>query len=292
MHIPIRSWLAVIACAALTVWSPAGAEPVAVVHSEGVAHGFLTVRALDGTVLGDGDLIQRARGDRVTAKLIFRLNDGSSREETTVYTQREFFRLLSNRVVQKGPAFRIPMESSIDALSGIVKVRYTDEDRQEKVIEKRLEVPEDLSNGLMLVLLKNIPRGAAKTTVSMFAMTPEPRAVKLEFTLGGEEPFAILGSMRKALRYTVKVNVPGATGAIASLLGKTPPDSRVWIVGGEAPTFLKAESSVYSGGPMWRIELASPSWPGGSSATAAKDSRRRKRAAAGRSDEARRPTAR
>jgi hypothetical protein len=35
----------------------------------------------------------------------------------------------------------MPMESTIDALSGQVKVRYTDEDGKEKVIVERLQLP-------------------------------------------------------------------------------------------------------------------------------------------------------
>ena len=59
-------------------------------------------------------------------------------------------------MVEKGPAFKMQMESTIDAGSGQVKIRYTDEDGKEKVIEERLELPADLANGLILSLVKNI----------------------------------------------------------------------------------------------------------------------------------------
>ena len=48
---------------------------------------------------------------------------------------------------------------------------------------------------------------------------------------------------------------------LAPLLGKQPPDSHVWILGEEAPAFVKAEQPLYLGGPLWRIELVSPVWP-------------------------------
>jgi hypothetical protein len=51
------------------------------------------------------------------------------------------------------------------------------------------------------------------------------------------------------------------TGAVASLLGKIPPDSHVWILGGEAPAFVKAELPLAADGPTWRMELLSPVWP-------------------------------
>jgi hypothetical protein len=38
----------------------AGAETVPVRHAEGIVHGFLVLRGVDGTALADGDLIQTA----------------------------------------------------------------------------------------------------------------------------------------------------------------------------------------------------------------------------------------
>jgi len=264
---------AIVAGVALIGPSSSPAEPVAVAHSEGLTHGFLALRNLEGTVLADGDLVQSSSGNRVTTRLIFRFKDGSRHDETTVYTQRKAFRLVSNHVVEKGPAFKMQMESTIDAGSGQVKIRYTDENGKEKVIEERLELLADLANGLILSLVKNISPKTPKTTVSMLAFTPEPRLVQLEFTPADEEPFSTAGFGRKAMHYVVKVHVPGLTGAIASLLGKTPPDSQVWILGGEAPAFVKAESPLFPGGPTWRIELVSPIWPSGSTSSATKDSK-------------------
>ena len=77
------------------------AEPIAVRYSEGLVHGFLTLRTLDGQILADGDLSQVARGDRVTSKLIFRFRDGSYHEESVVFTQTRTFRLVTDHLVQK-----------------------------------------------------------------------------------------------------------------------------------------------------------------------------------------------
>ena len=40
-------------------------------------------------------------------------------------------------------------------------------------------------------------------------------------------------------------------------MGKQPPDTHVWVLGGEAPAFVKSEGPLYAGGPIWRIQLAS-----------------------------------
>jgi len=83
----------------------------------------------------------------------FRFKDGSIYEETTVFSQRGTFRLLSDHVLQKGPTFKRPPETAIDAISG--QVRYTD-DGKEKILSERLEMPPDVANGILFTLLKNV----------------------------------------------------------------------------------------------------------------------------------------
>jgi hypothetical protein len=67
-----------LACAALLQPLVLPAAPLAVRHREGLVHGFLVLRTLDGDSLADGDLIQVAHGDRVTSRLVFRLRTGRS----------------------------------------------------------------------------------------------------------------------------------------------------------------------------------------------------------------------
>src|SRR2546427_6100059 len=130
-----RSWSLALLLASAALLPPGAlpAAPVAVRHTEGLVHGFLVLRTLEGAILADGDLIQVARGDRVTSRLVFRFKDGSVHDETAVFSQRRSFRLLSDHLVQKGPAFRHPMEVSIDNSTGQVTVSYTDDDGKEKV---------------------------------------------------------------------------------------------------------------------------------------------------------------
>jgi hypothetical protein len=236
------------------------AEQIAVRYTEGLTHGFLALRTLEGSILADGDLVQVVHGGRVTLRLVFHFKDGSLHDETAVFSQRGSFRLLSDHLVQKGRAFPHPMEVSINCSSGQVTVRYSD-DGKEKVETDRLELPPDVANGMMLPLLKNVRSNASGTKVSLVAATPKPRLVKLAISSQGEEPFSFAGSRRKATHYVVKVEIGGVTGFLAPLLGKQPPDTHVWILGGEAPAFVKFEGPLYQGGPIWRIELVSPVWP-------------------------------
>jgi len=93
-------------------------------YKEGVVHGFLALRTLQDETLADGDLTQVTNGDRVTAHLVFHFKDGSVQEETSVFSQRGTFRLLSNHLIQKGSTFKRPMDVTIDGSSGKVTVRY------------------------------------------------------------------------------------------------------------------------------------------------------------------------
>jgi hypothetical protein len=249
-----------LTCAALLQPATVPAAPVAVRHTEGLVHGFLLLSTMEGNRLAHGDLIQVSRGDRVTNHLVFRFKDGSVRDETAVFSQRGIFRLLSYHLLQKGPTFQYPMEVSIDSSSGQVTVRYTD-DGKEKVATDRLQLPPDLANGMIFTLLKNVRPDGPPTTMSMVAATPKPRLVKLAISPKGQEPFSVGGSQRTAMHYVLKVEIGGVAGAIAPLLGKQPSDIHVWVLGGDAPAFVKSEGPLYFGGPNWRIELTSPVWP-------------------------------
>src|ERR1700739_4537701 len=75
--------------------SAAPAEPIPVRHVEGTVHGFLALRTQEGRILAVGDLFQVVRGDRVTSRLLFRFKDGSVDDETTVFSQRGNFHLIT-----------------------------------------------------------------------------------------------------------------------------------------------------------------------------------------------------
>jgi hypothetical protein len=251
----------------------ATAEPVAVRHTEGSLRGFLVLRSLDDQVLADGELTQTVRGDRVTARLAFRFRDGSTHEETTVYSQREQLQLISNRIAQKGPSFPQPLEMTVEA-TGKATVRYQDDKGTQQTATDHFAAPPDLANGLVPKLLINARPDAMPQSFSLMAATPTPRMVKLLVTPAGPERFTIGGAPREAMHYVLKVEIGGVAGVLAPIVGKQPPDSHVWIATGEVPVFVRAEQPFYAGGPVWRIELASPTWPGPATAKA-RDTKRK-----------------
>jgi hypothetical protein len=260
-HPGLRAVAMFLAFAALLCPSGLPADVVAVRYQEGLLHGFLELRTAEGTAIAVGDLSQVAQGDRVTSDLLFHFKDGSTHHETIVFSQRGKFRLLKYQLVQKGPTFKHPMETSLDAATGQFTARYRDDDGKEKNLTERVDVPADVANGMVPVLLENLPPNVEQTTWSLVASTPKPRTVKLAISFQGEEPFTVGGSTRKAKHYLVKVELGGVAGVVAPLVGKQPADSHVWISAGEFPVFIRSEGPLYEGGPVWTIQHIGPVGP-------------------------------
>jgi len=250
--------LTLLLCAWLQI---ATAERVPVRYAQGTIHGFLQIRSEDGHILASGDIVQVAHGDQVTSHTLFTFKDGSVDDETTVFSQRGSFRLISDHHSQKGPSFPHPMDVLIDARSKQVTVRSTGKDGKEEVKTDHQDLPPDLANGMVPLLISNIRSGAEETTVPLLVATPGTRVVKLVVSSRGEEAFTVAGSAHKATHYEIKIEIGGLAGMVAPLVGKAPPNIDLWVIGGQAPTFVREEGPLYPEGPKVTIELASPVWP-------------------------------
>jgi hypothetical protein len=250
--------LAALACC----WQPgATAQPIPVRHVEGTLHGFLSLRAQDGRVVAVGDLAQVARGDRVTAHLVFHFRDGSVDDDTTVFSERGSFRLITDHHIQQGPTFPQPMDLTIDVPHGQVTSRSKGKDGKDEVRSDQMSLPPDLANGLVSLVAKNLPPQTPEVKVHLLVATPRPRLVTLAISPRGEQEFTLAGSPRKAMHFEIKIELGGVAGVVAPVLGKQPPDLHLWIVGGDAPTFLREQGPFFQDGPIWTMELASPDWP-------------------------------
>lgn len=251
------------------------AEPVPVRHLEGVTFGFLVLRNTQGEILAHGELRQVVKPNDpiIMSDLTFRFRDGSSYREITKFTQKGVFRLVSDQVTQKGPAFKQDSESWIDARSGKITVRTAEKSKDKddkgkdkdkdkdkdkyKSITKHLDLPNDLANGLLFTIAKNL-NPSIETELSFVAASDKPRIVKFQIRPGPEKDVEWGGRNYKAQHYIVHVKVPGAPGVVASVLGKEPPDVHLWILKSEAPTFIEFEGQLSQDTPVWRIELAAP----------------------------------
>lgn len=246
--------------------APVEGSPVAVRYQEGVTHGFLTLRSTAGDLLAEGDLLQAVRAEGVESRLVFRFRDGSLHDETVVYSQSKVFTLLRYRLQQRGPSFPEEMEVSVerdrdrDREKGRYQVKSRRHGGEAETATGETELPPDAYNGMMITLLKNLPKGGAET-VHVLAFTPKPTLVQLELTPLGEEPVPLGERRVPATHYVLKPKLGLLRGAAAALLGKTPADYPCWIVPAELPAFAGIDGPLYPGGPIWRIETVSPRLP-------------------------------
>ncbi len=238
------------------------AQPVRVRFHEGVTHGFLLLRDPHGKIIATGDMTQRADGrKRFYAQLIFHFYDGSLYSDTTTYEERRTFKLISDHLVEKGPSFKVQSEQWLDVPKRVFKARTLDEHGKTKYAEKKnMKLPNDVMNGLVYLVVKNIIPTAKSTTVSMVVGSPEPRIVKLVITPRAQGTFLIGESKREELHYVIHIDITGLAGVVAPIIGKQPPDEQMWIAAGEVPTFLQERGELYNGGPIWTVELAGPRW--------------------------------
>jgi len=261
MKLSIASCFAGVAIVVASIARPS-AEPVQVRYLEGLTHGFLSLKTIDGKLLGSGDLIQTVRGNRVNSRLVLRYRDGSLSDETTVFTQQKQFRMLTDRLIQKGPSFKTPLEATLDRSRGLATVKYTNDKGEQKVEEEKIEFPEDLANGMLMPLAKNFIKGAIPESVSVIAITPKPMLIKVKFTNAGLEPFSFAGSRRAATHFVLHPDIGGLKGLAAKVFGKQPPDSHIWIADGEAPAFVRAATLIATDQPLSVIELSGPVYHG------------------------------
>lgn len=236
--------------------------PIRVIHLGGSLHGFLVLKDERGEVLADGEFVQFVNGpDRIKSEQTFHFRDGSLQQEITIYSQRRYFRLLSDHLIQKGPAFRKQMDLYVNAATGDVTVRYSEGREPEKVIKEHINLPVNLANGLVATMLQNIPASQPAVALAIVVATPKPRIVKLDIRAEGEDTFSVGETRCKAVRYLGKFDIGGVAGVVAGIAGKQPPDSHFWLIPGPPPLFVKSLSPQFDGGPLWEIDLVSPTGP-------------------------------
>jgi hypothetical protein len=252
---------AVMLVIAAFVYSPAEAAPIAVRFSEGVTHGFLLVRSLAGEIIGQGEMTQVVKeGDLVESHLVFKFKDGSLHDEKVAFSQQRVFTLISYRLIQRGPSFPDQIDVAIDRGTGEYTVRSQAEgDEKEEVVTGTFDLPKDVYNGMVVMMVLNLPKGDGET-VHILAFTPEPEAIKLELLPVSEDTVRIGDLSRKALQYEFKPDIGVIRELLGKATGKLPAEFHYhcWILADEVPSFVHYEGPLQLMGPILRIELVSP----------------------------------
>jgi hypothetical protein len=134
-------------------------------------------------------------------------------------------------------------------------------DGQEETLEGTLDLPPDVYNGMVLAVAKNLPKGA-RASVRVVAFTPSPRLIELDISPTGEHKMMVGALTKTATRYTFKPQLGSWLTLFATLLRRVPAEYHVWIATDDVPAFVRFEGPLTPTGPVWRIELTSPRWPG------------------------------
>ncbi len=236
-------------------------EPAAVPvrYAEGTVHGFLELRTATGVILAHGDLLQVARDREIESRMVFHFPDTSVFEEAVTFTQHDVFTMQHYHLVQSGPAFADDLEVAL-ARSGQYVVRTkSHKDGGEKQFTGKLDLPPDVYNGMVITIAKNLSTRDTQT-VHIVAFTPEPRLIGLEIAPSNSQRVLLGQHAETAVHFKLKPKLGALLKIFATLLGKAPPDSDAWIVTDDVPAFVRFEGPLYSG-PVWRLDLTSPSWP-------------------------------
>ena len=255
-------WISVLSTVGMVAaLHPLWAAPVPVRFPEGATHGFLMLRAVDGTVIAQGDLLQVGRDGLVDKRMIFRFKDGSVFDERVTYSEHAVFALKTYNLLQSGPSFAADTEISMTAATGAYRVKTKDhKDGEEKILEGQLDLPPDVYNGMILVVVKDLLKGAAEV-IHFVAFTPQPRVIELALTPVGEEKIAVGELTKLATHYVMKPRLGIWLKIFAKILGRMPEDLDAWVLTDEVPAFVGFRGSLTAPGPVWRIELASPRPP-------------------------------
>jgi len=232
---------------------------VPVKYVEGTLHGFLRLKNAAGKTIAEGELLQVPRSHGLDSRMVFHFHDKSFFEERVVFTQRGVFRMESYSLVQRGAAFAEDLTVNLER-SGKYDVKATSrDDGKTRTWSGTMDLPADTYNGMVITIAKNLVRGDTQR-VHLVAFTPRPRLVSLEIAPTGTNPVSIGGHEEAAVHFVLKPKLGAVIGFLAKVLGKKPPDSHAWIVTEGAPGFVRFEGPLYFG-PVWRLELAAPSWP-------------------------------
>jgi hypothetical protein len=219
------------------------------------------VRSLDGAVIGRGELMQRVqRGGLVKSHIVFRFKDGSLHDEEVTFSQQRVFVMLRYHLVQRGPSFPERIDVSIDRDTGEYRIRsLTGEEGREEVLTGHVDLPSDVYNGMLFMVLQNLQKGANQT-VSLLAFMPTPQVITLRLLPMGEQIVHIADVPSKAMHYTFQPEIGAIRKFFGEASGKLPADFHYegWILTGEMPSFVQFQGPLQLMGPILRIEPVTP----------------------------------
>jgi hypothetical protein len=162
-------------------------------------------------------------------------------------------------LVQRGPAFANDLEVTLSRSGQSVVTTRAPKDGHDKQYTGTLDLPPDVYNGMVITIAMNMTARDSET-VHLVAFTPQPRLIGLDIAPDGSRQVMLGHHAEPAVHFKLRPRLGVLLKFFATLEGKALPDSDVWIVTADVPAFVGFEGPL-SAGPVWRMNLTSPSWP-------------------------------
>ncbi len=255
-----RSSFLLAAFFAITLATTAPAEPISVTHIQLPRHASMVARSENGEVIAHVEFTETVQGDEVTMRLTYHFLNGSIDDETTTYSQRGTFRLVRNHHIQSGPFFTSAVDFTVEAATGMVTSRTTDEDGNIHVVSSHIGLPIDLANGFVGTLLVNVPPDTAPFRVGILTPVFGGRLIRILISPEGKRPFQKTGQTLEATVFRIHPELGGFLGMIAALVGLQPKDVMVWVLEGEKPAVMRVVGQMSGFGPVVSSELEGTSF--------------------------------
>lgn len=242
--------LLLTACVAMAMISAGPAETIPVRLPQRNVHRSMVTRSETGTVIARHEFTQVVQGDEVTMHFAYYFTDGSLDDEVTTFTERGAVRLVRDHHVEKGPFFTKPVDYAIDFAAGTATIRTVDRTGKVNIESRHLQLPGDLANGLIGVLLLNVPPDVKPFRVDMLAPVGGGRMIQIAISPEGEQSLQIAGRNVSATVFRIHPELGGIVGWIATLIGVEPKDVMVWVTEGKDPAVVKIVGQLGGYGPV------------------------------------------
>ncbi len=250
--------LAALACRAQPLSpSPAGGaasnqtlEP----DFEGAAHGFPSLRELNGKNLADGEFTQWLEGGHLHVRIVYQFSPVHRVEESALFVQKP-------QLVQESWSWqelnndKIDRRFEVDLRTGKASAEKLENGKTRHWSgQLKVEPGQTFAGfGFALAIMKNRGRLIHGQTLQFQAVgfTPKPRLVSVEISYAGLDHMLMSGRTIHGDRFVIHPKLP----KIAQLF-VTVPDTRIWLINPPPAGFLRWEGPLAEpSDPVIRVDL-------------------------------------